>query len=414
MRSPDISALAIRFCPMNRTILSIALFLCVALPAEASVPGPVNEAARSLVTVSVVSASGTTLRSGPGIILDREGIVLCSCTLIAKWAENLDHALVVTLHDGPEMRIANLLSRPCSQGASYFRINAEGLPAVSLSREGSQSPRESYYIVSQPSHPSHVRASPLPASPPDSFARKAAAGSGLHLLLNRKGEVLGVALTEPSKAGRQTYTFRADELSSRLGHLRKMARRLAAAARLPAPDAPPPAVVPGKTLAPEMLAGIEKLKQQALLTPGDAEIHIALGKAYESANMNTEAIHAFTEAAAHDPRSVSAHIHLGLACYRASRYHEAIKALTAAADLDASLVEVHAKLGTVYIITGDYQLAIDSLKKALSASPGEPSLHFNLGLAYYLKGDKNDALGEYAILKRLDGEWAERLADLMY
>lgn len=394
-------------------LVSLALLLCMTVSAEASVPGQIRDVAGSYVTVSVLDESGRTLRTGPGLVLDGNGIVLCSCGLVAKWAEKLDYSLVATTPDGSRLPITNLLSRPCQRGASYLRVNAEGLRAAALPRDPKKETKGSYYLSSPSLNPSDVRAFPLPVSPSDSFARKAAAADGLHVLLNSRGDVLAVALTESIKGRRQTQTLHAEELADRLVHLRKTAGRLAAAAKIPAPDLPPPPT-PAKPLLREAMKRIEELKLLLSKTPDDPGIHIALGKEYEMAGMTVEAVDAFSEAVKRDPKSVDANVHIGVACYRMARYREAIEHLSAAAHLDSAAAGVHAKLGGIFIITGQYRHAVDALRKALSVTPDDPSLHFNLGLAYYLQGDRNGALGEYAILKRLNGQWAEKLADLMY
>jgi len=102
-------------------------------------------------------------------------------------------------------------------------------------------------------------------------------------------------------------------------------------------------------------------------------------------------------------------------CYGSlGRYQEAIDALKQAIKIKPDCAKAHWCLGLAYGNLDRWQDAIESYKQAIRIEPDDAKAHFGLGLTYFISGDKGSALEEYKILKTLDAELANKLFNLIY
>jgi tetratricopeptide (TPR) repeat protein len=76
--------------------------------------------------------------------------------------------------------------------------------------------------------------------------------------------------------------------------------------------------------------------------------------------------------------------------------------------------KAHYNLGIAYRKSGKYQEAIESFKQAIKIDSDYVKAHYNLGIAYLLLWDRDSALEQHKILKKLDTELANELANELF
>lgn len=127
---------------------------------------------------------------------------------------------------------------------------------------------------------------------------------------------------------------------------------------------------------------------------------------------NTQSIEACRLAVEKNPDDAKSHFNLGIAYLKSGMYQETIEALKQAAGIDPDDTKTHKTLGYVYLNLYRYDEAIDELKQVIKIKP-DASAHYNLGFIYNVSNDKEFALEQYAILKDLDSELADKLLILI-
>jgi tetratricopeptide (TPR) repeat protein len=148
--------------------------------------------------------------------------------------------------------------------------------------------------------------------------------------------------------------------------------------------------------------------------PPIAEMLLQAGTVHFNAGKYTDATENFREAVKLRPGFAEAYVNLGLAYYRLGRYQEAAVAYHQALQLTPGSLPLYHKLSTLHIMLGEYATAADILRQALALDPRNAVTHFNLGISYFLNNQVDTAYQEYAILKDIDINYANRLFDLLY
>lgn len=105
-----------------------------------------------------------------------------------------------------------------------------------------------------------------------------------------------------------------------------------------------------------------------------------------------EAIQAWKEVLADEPRWAAGHFNLGQVYDKLNLMPEAMEHYEVAAKLDGDQGPYHLNLGTVYLRSGLHKQALDSLKKAAEKDPYNHLVHYNLAGAYLAMSDQDNAL----------------------
>ena len=353
---------------------------------DARVPDTIIQQKSAVVTVHVDDRNGKHVFSGSGFILDKDGIIVTNCRVVAKWFAKAENRIRIETEEGTQYPFADLLSPRCENDLVLIKTEAEGLPAVRLNADYSPKQGEKIVIVRNAGAGAAIsegtvrnilkKGKLIQISIP---VTQQSSGSPL---FNMKGEVIGAAVFM-----KQNNT--AVLLKDLLLRLEKYKKRKALAAPVPKNTKIP---VHEKT---------------------DTNDYFTLACSYENSNRYHEAIEAYKQSLQMDPDRMEAYLNLGVVYYKVGKYSDAIEILKQALSVNPYVLPAYNKLGTAYIIRGAYSMAIDTFRKAAEIDPNDPTAHFNLGIAYFLSGDKSAAFEEYVTLKDIDKERADILRDII-
>ena len=154
---------------------------------------------------------------------------------------------------------------------------------------------------------------------------------------------------------------------------------------------------------------VKELKEAIRIDPGLARAHYFLGLTYGVPRNYAEAADEFKEAVRLDPEYAEAVVALGLANAALYRYDEAIANFKQGMKLAPSVAQTYFYLAMTYSAMGRQDDAISTFKEGFALNPDDAQAHYELGRIYIFTGDKKAAMGEYTVLKRLDGKLAEAL-----
>ena len=353
---------------------------------DARVPDTIIQQKSAVVTVHVDDRNGKHVFSGSGFILDKDGIIVTNCRVVAKWFAKAENRIRIETEEGTQYPFADLLSPRCENDLVLIKTEAEGLPAVRLNADYSPKQGEKIVIVRNAGAGAAIsegtvrnilkKGKLIQISIP---VTQQSSGSPL---FNMKGEVIGAAVFM-----KQNNT--AVLLKDLMLRLEKYKKRKALAAPVPKSTKLP---VHEKT---------------------DTNDYFTLACSYENSNRYHEAIEAYKQSLQMDPDRMEAYLNLGVVYYKVGKYSDAIEILKQALSVNPYVLPAYNKLGTAYIIRGAYSMAIDTFRKAAEIDPNDPTAHFNLGIAYFLSGDKSAAFEEYVTLKDIDKERADILRDII-
>jgi tetratricopeptide (TPR) repeat protein len=160
---------------------------------------------------------------------------------------------------------------------------------------------------------------------------------------------------------------------------------------------------------------IDSFQHAITLNPKYGEAYAAMGDAYFSLHRYDEAYDAYKKAVKAKPDYVKAHIALGSLANMFGDTSVAVKALKTAVKLDPENDNALFALGSLYTELEQYEEASDVYKEVIKHNPKHAEARYNLGLTYIKMGSSMLPLArkEYQILKKLDKELAEALADAL-
>ncbi|MGO9376395.1 MAG: tetratricopeptide repeat protein [Syntrophobacteraceae bacterium] len=137
--------------------------------------------------------------------------------------------------------------------------------------------------------------------------------------------------------------------------------------------------------------------------------HNNIGSDLSRQGKHQEAIAHFTEALRIMPGSVRAHYNFGVELALMGRTGEAMQHYREALRIYPRDSQTLNNMGTILMKEGKSDEAIQCWKLAVDARPEYVGAHFNLMTAYQVIGDRESAMREYARIKDLDPDFAERL-----
>jgi len=158
----------------------------------------------------------------------------------------------------------------------------------------------------------------------------------------------------------------------------------------------------------------ESYKQAIRINPDYSEAHDFLGNTYLQRKRHEEAIESYKQAIRIKPDYAEAYIGLGMAYHGLKRFQEAIELIEQGLRIKPDNAEAWAFLATSYLLMNRTQEAIESLKNAVRIKPNYAEAHYLLGFSYNHINDRESALNEYAILKKLDKDQANKLFNVIY
>lgn len=377
---------------LQRIFLAIFLLSFLTPSVDAKVPDNVSKQRDAVVTVYVNDRNEKHIASATGFIVDRRGIIVTNCRIIAKWFEKIENVLTVETGGGARFPMGDLISSRCENNLALFKVGAEELPAVKLAKDYKPVRRERIAVAEGPSgsvtegivkdvrkngafFDLSVTVSPLKSGSP---------------VFNMKGEAIGAAISLPRKGRNISLAV----------SLKSIARQLERYVRIASSI---------RSSSPRLTE--EKREEKKILDPND---YFSRGCAYDRLNMFREAVREYRQSLTLNPDFMEAYVSLGTDYYKIGQYDEAIDAYKQAIKRQPDSASLYIKLGSTYILDHKYQMAIAAFKKAINIDPGDADAHFNLGIAYFLNGDSNAAFDECQTLEGIDKERSDTLSNILY
>jgi tetratricopeptide (TPR) repeat protein len=149
--------------------------------------------------------------------------------------------------------------------------------------------------------------------------------------------------------------------------------------------------------------------------PDNAANHCGLATSYLQLHRPAEAMQHAKEALRLKPDSADAYLQLACALHFDQKtFVEAAAAYQKSLELEPGQFVALANLGDVNLRLGRIEEARDSLMQARKINPSDPKLHHLLGRIYLRLGRRDEALREHEILKSLDSNLADALAQLLH
>jgi len=355
----------------------------------------------SVVIITVNDKHGKEVGTGRGFIIEQDGIIATSCSVLSKWYQDVQNTMTVTIPGKETFPIDDVLSYNCRKNVALIKVTARGLSSLKLARNHKLKKGEGVIVIcssatgTQELHGKIIKVSEkffettVPVTPE-------MAGSPV---LTEKGEVVGIVTLLLKKRTKLSSIISAQEIETQLARYKKYVRRFQT--MQPRSQPLPQKIVPEKST-------IQKTERHDdLMNP------YLIGCEQESLQLYADAIESFKEAIAVNPEYSDAYVNLGNVYYKVGRYTEAADSYREAIRIKPITPFLYNKLGTIFIILGEYKQAINAFDNAAKIDPKNAEAYFNLGIAYLLDGDKLAAINAHKVLKRLDMNRAQSLSELL-
>jgi tetratricopeptide (TPR) repeat protein len=151
---------------------------------------------------------------------------------------------------------------------------------------------------------------------------------------------------------------------------------------------------------------IAAFRQALALEPKDARVHYNLGNALAAKGQVDQAIAAFRQAITLDPKDAKAHTNLGSALHTKGLWDEALAACQKAIVLDPKLAMAYNNLGLALKEKGQVERAIAAYHQAIAVDPKLGLAYYNLGIALEVRRQLDQAIAAYRQAVTLDPKLA--------
>ncbi len=163
---------------------------------------------------------------------------------------------------------------------------------------------------------------------------------------------------------------------------------------------------------------IEAYQKAIQFSPDLMEARLSLWVAYLDLGRLEEAVEAAKGMIQADPKDALGYGALADGYRELKKPQEAIAAyqdaIRVGAEAGESKAWVHHGLGDSYADLEQWKEAAAAYQQAIKASPDDAASHYGLAVAYHHQNNRGEALKEYAALKDLDKELADKLFKLLY
>ncbi len=144
------------------------------------------------------------------------------------------------------------------------------------------------------------------------------------------------------------------------------------------------------------------LENAVKLAPGSSEAAYQLALCLQRVDRLPEAIDLLRNVVASDANNSDALVNLGLALSQAHQAKDAVPLLKRAIALRPDNATAHQDLAAAFVQINQVDDAIVELKTALKLAPNSPQMHYDLGTAYKLQDDATDAISELETAAKLN------------
>lgn len=161
---------------------------------------------------------------------------------------------------------------------------------------------------------------------------------------------------------------------------------------------------PPKPTAPTTKAtssnGIDEIKTALRENPNDVSNHEKLGKLYQAAGKDAEALDSYREAAHLNSNSYDVHLNLGILYEKAKLQDEAVVAYKKAIKVSPANAEAHLRLGDIRYSRGVFPEAVEHYSQFLKLKPESPDIHLKLARIFAKNKETGLAISSYnSVLK---------------
>ena len=356
---------------------------------------------KSIVSITVNDRNGQEVGAGSGFIIEQDGIIATSCSVLSKWYQDVQNTMTVTIPGKEMFSIDDVLSYNCRKNVALIKVAARGLSSLKFARNHKLKKGEGVIVISSLSAgPQELRGKINRVS--EKFFEITVSVTPEMIgspVLTEKGEVIGIVTLPPNKRKNLGRIIPAQEIETQLARYKKYVRRFQT--MQPRSQPLPQEIVPEKST-------IQKTeKHDDLMNP------YLIGCEQERLQLYADAIESFKEAIIMKPDYVDAYVNLGTVYYEVGRYTEAADSYRQAIRISPGVPSLYNKIGTIFIILGEYKQAINAFDNAVKIDPRNAEAYFNLGIAYLLDGDKLAATNAHKVLKGLDMNRARSLSELL-
>lgn len=159
---------------------------------------------------------------------------------------------------------------------------------------------------------------------------------------------------------------------------------------------------------------VATLSQVIRMAPDNLRARMELADAYGRLGQTEAQIEVYKQILEIKPDHVPAMQQMGRSLGHIGRYEEALDMLHRAGTLEPDNAEIYYDMGAIY---NSRNLPTEELRAYIQAIRTDPRMvpaHFSIALLFLKQGNRKLALEEYAILKDLDQDAAQRLFDKIY
>jgi tetratricopeptide (TPR) repeat protein len=138
-----------------------------------------------------------------------------------------------------------------------------------------------------------------------------------------------------------------------------------------------------------------------------------IGRQFYVSGDYVNAVAAFKEEIAKNPKSAEAHFNLGLAYGKLGDYQSEINSYEEAIIHNPKIPEIYFNLGTAYNGLEHFNNAIEVLNEAIRLRPDYLKAHYTLCKVYAAIGDHENAMKEYSLIQKIDKNTADELKSVI-
>jgi Flp pilus assembly protein TadD len=386
------------------TIFSFFLISCIGVPTFAQASDGFSHYRESVVTITVNDNNGKEVGRGTGFVIEQDGIIATSCSVLSFWYEDIQNTMTVTMHDRELFPVNDVLYYDCRKNVALIKIAAKGLSSLKLTtdhkfRKGENVILLSSFVTDSRQIYAKIKGVSGGFSEINISITPERGGSPV---LTEKGAVIGIATFLLKKRKKVSGIVAAAEIENQIVRYKKYVKRLQTTQTRPS-----------RLQTPAQKIEPEKSNTQKTEQPDDFMNHYLIGCDQERRQMYASAIESFKEVIAVTPGYGVAYSNLGNVYYKIGRYDDAADSYRQAIRISPGAPSLYTKLGTVLIILGEYKQAIEAFDNAIKIDPKNAEAYFNLGIAYLLDGDRSSARNVHKALKELDKNRDQSLSELL-